>query len=138
MNEQSQLENQQPRIKRISASLALSWILSGLFIFDGAFNLLSRPLVSLIYLLMVLVIFPPFNRFIEKKCSFYFSRGMKILLILVGFIAIGFTIMNKKYETNISAFHISASELCNKYSTNEIMADELYKDKLLEVAGSIT
>jgi ribosomal protein S25 len=86
---------------------------------------------------MVLVIFPPFNKFIEQKWNFHFSRGVKILLIFVGFFAIGSLIIKQRYAKDVPALHISAQDLYNKYGINEILADELYKNKLLEVSGVI-
>ena len=138
MDKESQTKNPQTQSRNISVGLVFSWVFSIIFIIDLVVNLLSKPLLSLTYLFMVLVIFPPFNKFVEKKWNFHFSKGMKILLIFIGLCAIGLVAMKQKYAKNTPTVQVSVQDLSNQYDINEIKADELYKSKLLEVSGAVT
>ncbi len=66
-----------------------------------------------------------------------------ILAILVAIACgsiIGYYLWNKPHEKveDVKAIAITATELCRKYSNNEVEANKLYLNKALEVTGTVT
>ena len=80
-------------IKKITLGGILSWIFGVFFVLTGLGALTSSSFVAgLILLGMGAVLLPPLNKLYKDKMNFELSTGLKIAIIIIGFIAVGMTI----------------------------------------------
>lgn len=74
--------------KKITIGRILSWFFGVIWLIAGFTSLSSSFTVGLVYIFMALVLLPPANNFLMKKFNIQLSRGIKILLIIIGLIII--------------------------------------------------
>jgi len=92
--------------KKITVSLILSWIFWIIFGLTGIVSVFSEPIPGVVMLVMAAILLPPINRLVDKKWKIHLSGGLKIALIVLGFIIYGITIdtsnisSTQKVETN--------------------------------------
>lgn len=86
--------------KKITVSLILSWIFGILFALTGFITVFSEPIPGIVMLIMGAVLLPPVNKFVDEKWKFHLSGGIKIIVIIVGFIIFGSTIDTSKQQSN--------------------------------------
>lgn len=79
-------------IKKISVESSLSWIFGILFALTGIVFVFSAPIPGLVMLIMAGVLLPPVIKFIDQKWKVYLSKGIKIIIIIIGLIVFGATI----------------------------------------------
>jgi len=85
--------------KRISVGLILSWIFGVLFALIGIVSVFSEPIPGLVMLVMAAVLLPPVTKLVDQKWKFHLSGGMKIVVIIIGFIIFGATIDTSNVST---------------------------------------
>ena len=78
--------------KKITVGLILSWIFGILFGLTGIVSVFSEPIPGIVMLVMAAVLLPPVNKLIDKKWKSHLSAGIKVVVIIVGFIIFGSTI----------------------------------------------
>ena len=78
--------------KKITVGLILSWIFGILFALTGIIAVFSEPIPGIVMLIMAAVLLPPVNKLVDKKWKFHLSGGIKIVVIIIGFIIFGSTI----------------------------------------------
>ena len=85
--------------KKISVGLILSWIFGVLFALTGIVSVFSEPIPGLVMLVMAAVLLPPVTKLVDQKWKFHLSKGMKIVVIIIGFIIFGATIDTSNVST---------------------------------------
>jgi hypothetical protein len=85
--------------KKITVGLILSWIFGVLFALTGIVSVFSEPIPGLVMLIMAAVLLPPVVKLVDQKWKFHLSGGMKIIVIIIGFIFFGATIDTSKVST---------------------------------------
>lgn len=85
--------------KKITVGLILSWIFGVLFALTGIVSVFSEPIPGLVMLIMAAVLLPSVTKLIDQKWKFHLSGGMKIIVIIIGFIIFGATIDTSKVST---------------------------------------
>lgn len=78
--------------KKITIGLILSWIFGVLFALTGIVSVFSAPIPGLVMLIMAAVLLPPVTKLVDQKWKFHLSGGIKVVVIIVGFIIFGSTI----------------------------------------------
>jgi uncharacterized protein YqgC (DUF456 family) len=76
--------------KEITAGFVLSWVISIIFILAGIIGIGTEIVSSLLLILAGLVIFPPFDKYVKENYNFYFSSGLKVMLVIVLWILASF------------------------------------------------
>jgi hypothetical protein len=89
--------------KKISVGLILSWIFGVLFALTGIVSIFSEPIPGLVMLIMATVLLPPVTKLVDQKWKFHLSSGMKIVVIIIGFIIFGATIDTSNISTTQQA-----------------------------------
>ena len=84
--------------KKITVGLILSWIFGVLFALTGIISVFSEPISGIVMLIMAAVLLPPVNKLVDKKWKIHLSGGVKIVVIIIGFIIFGSTIDTSKTE----------------------------------------
>jgi len=84
--------------KKITIGLILSWVFGVLFALTGIVSVFSEPIPGLIMLVMAAVLLPPVNKLVDEKWKIHLSGGVKIVVIIVGFIIFGSTIDTSETE----------------------------------------
>ena len=84
--------------KKITVGLILSWIFGVLFALTGIIAVFSELIPGIIMLIMSAVLLPPVNKLVNEKWKFHLSGGMKVVVIIIGFIIFGSTIDTSKTE----------------------------------------
>lgn len=85
--------------KKISVGLILSWIFGVLFALIGIVSVFSEPIPGLVMLIMAAVLLPPVTKLVDQKWKFHLSGGMKVVVIIIGFIIFGATIDTSSVST---------------------------------------
>ena len=85
--------------KKITVGLILSWIFGVLFALTGIVSVFSEPIPGLVMLIMAAVLLPPVTKLVDQKWKFHLSRGMKVVVIIIGFIIFGATIDTSNVST---------------------------------------
>jgi hypothetical protein len=85
--------------KNISVGLILSWVFGVLFALTGIVSVFSEPIPGLVMLVMAAVLLPPVTKLVDQKWKFHLSKGMKIVVIIIGFIIFGATIDTSNVST---------------------------------------
>lgn len=75
--------------KKITIGLILSWTFGILFTLIGITSVFSELIFGIIVLVMAAVLLPPVNKLIDEKWKIHLSGGVKIVVIIVGFIIFG-------------------------------------------------
>lgn len=84
--------------KKITVGLILSWIFGILFALTGIISVFSEPIQGIIMLIMAAVLLPPVNKVVNEKWEFHLSGGMKIVVIIIGFVIFGSTVDTSEIE----------------------------------------
>jgi len=84
--------------KKITVGLILSWIFGVLFVLTGIIFVFSEPIPGIVMLIMGAVLLPPVNKLVDEKWKFHLSGGIKIVVIIIGFIIFGSTIDTSETE----------------------------------------
>ena len=80
------------KVKKITLGGVLSWIFGMIFVLSGFGSFISSSFVAGITLLIMgAVLLPPMNEIFKEKMNFELSRGIKIAIIIIGFIIVGMT-----------------------------------------------
>jgi hypothetical protein len=85
------VEQASPRIKQI-IGLVISWLLAAFFALIGIVAVFSEPIPGLVMLIMAVVVLPPVTKIINQKWNYHLSVGLKVIVIIIGFIIFGSTI----------------------------------------------
>lgn len=87
-------------IKKITAGFILSWIFGVIFLIMGmAIIGTGSPIPGIIIIFCSTMILPPFNKLISEKFHYEISGGIKFLLVIIIFIAMGFAMANDISKT---------------------------------------
>ena len=89
--------------KKITVGLILSWIFGVLFALTGIVSIFSEPIPGLVMLIMAAVLLPPVTKLVDQKWKFHFSMGIKIVVIIIGFIIFVATIDTSNVSTTQKA-----------------------------------
>jgi len=78
--------------KKITVGLIFSWIFGILFALIGITSVFSEQIPGIVMLVMAAVLLPPVNKLVDEKWKFHLSGGIKIVLIIIGFVIFESTI----------------------------------------------
>ena len=106
--------------KKITVGLILSWIFGVLFALTGIVSVFSEPIPGLVMLVMAAVLLPPVTKLVDQKWKFHLSKGMKIAVIIVGFIIFGATVDTSDVSNTQQAETLEEEQITD----NENVADE--------------
>lgn len=84
--------------KKITVGLILSWIFGIFFALTGIIAVFSEPIPGIVMLIMAAVLLPPVIKFVDEKWKIHLSSGVKIVVIIIGFIIFGSTIDTSETE----------------------------------------
>jgi len=86
--------------KKITVGLILSWLFGITFAIGGFSGIVSgEPIPGIVMLVMAAVLLPPVTKLVDQKWKFYLSKGMKIVVIIIGLIIFGATIDTSNVST---------------------------------------
>jgi len=86
--------------KKITVGLILSWMFGVFFVLGGFSGIVSgEPIPGLVMLIMAAVLLPPVTKLVDQKWKFHLSKGMKIVVIIIGFIIFGTTVDTSNVST---------------------------------------
>lgn len=147
--------NSDKKVRKITLGSIIGWVIgigSLILVFT---TIKTNILASILYLILALILIPPFSKKIQTTLNLTLSKGVKVLIILVVMFAIGSitedtnqavnnadknivtdTVENKEVleETVVS---VTATKILSDYEENEVSADSVYKDKYIEITGSV-
>jgi len=87
------MTKEEKEVKKITAGFIFSWIFGVLFLLVGIGTIgTGSPIAGIVIILCSAVIIPYFNKLIAEKLNFKISGGVKFLLAIVIFVAMGFSI----------------------------------------------
>lgn len=87
-------------VKKITVGSIFSWIFGILFLIMGVSIIgTGAPIAGIIIILCSAMIIPYFNRLIAEKLNFQISGGVKFLLVIIIFIAMGFAMASISKDT---------------------------------------
>lgn len=110
--------------KKITVGLILSWIFGILFALTGFISVFSDPIPGIVMLIMGAVLLPPVNKFVDEKWKFHLSGGMKVVVLIIGFIIFGSTIDTSKQQSNQVPAQQEQSISTTKQQKDEIKPTE--------------
>jgi uncharacterized protein YcfL len=82
-------ENNTKEETKITLGLIIGWVLGTLAALAGVGTLFTEPVPGILFILLALVLLPPVNKLLKKKFNFSLSGGVKFVLVIVLFGAIG-------------------------------------------------
>lgn len=96
--------SKEKQVKKITAGFIFSWIFGILFLLMGVGTIeTGSPIAGIVIILCSAMIIPYFNKLIAEKLNFEISGGVKFLLVIVIFVAMGFSMAsttNDIYSNN--------------------------------------
>lgn len=79
-------------VRKVTLGLVLSWILGILFGLNAMVYLFTKQFIPTIAALAIFaVLLPPMNKLIKEKLNIELSRGIKIIVVIIGIFIIMFT-----------------------------------------------
>ena len=93
------MSEQTTQSKKITVGLILGWIFGVLFALTGIVSVFSEPIPGLVMLVMAAVLLPPVTKLVDQKWKFHLSRGLKIVVIIIGLIIFGATVDTSNVST---------------------------------------
>ncbi len=141
--------------KHVTVGLIVSWSLGTLFLVSGIIMLFTSPIGGLALTLAGVILLPLTYDFIAEKLHISLSRGLTIVIVLVLLGVMGAfvpkttppssTATNSQNNTTgqsaptpvVEAIKVTALELSNAYKANEVAADAKYKNKQVEITGTV-
>jgi len=81
-------------VKKITLGSIFSWVFGILFLLAGVGSIPNSPIAGIIIILCSAMIIPYFNHLIAEKWNIKISGGVKFLLTIIIFIAMGFAMAN--------------------------------------------
>lgn len=116
--------SEQTTSKKITVGLILSWIFGILFSLIGIIFIFSEPILGIVMLIMATILLPPVNKLIDKKWKFHLSRGMKAVVIIIGFIILVLTANTSEQQNNQPLVQQEQSMSNTEQKKNEIKPTE--------------
>ena len=95
--------SEQTTSKKITVGLILNWIFGVLFGLTGIVSVFSEPIPGIVMLVMAAILLPPVTKLVDQKWKFHLSRGMKIVVIIIGCVIFGATIDTSNVSTTQQA-----------------------------------
>lgn len=146
--------NQSSEVKKITLGSIISWIIGVGSLLSVFTFLKSSLMVSFLYLIVAIILIPPFSKKVQSKLKIHLSRGVKVLMVLVIFFIIGTMMINssvdpknpvtktttetkKVDEPKEETIPVTATKMLSDYKANEVSADAMYKGKLVEITGLV-
>ena len=157
--------SKEKEVKKITLGGILSWIFGIIFALAGLGLFTSSSFVAGITLLIMgAVLLPPMNKLFKEKMNFELSKGIKIAVIIIGFVVIGMTMNTEESSSNASSTSTSNTQvtqqtpnkqeitvvsksfddfniLCDSSATNlqkRDVFDKNFKDKYVEWTGRVS
>lgn len=81
-------------VKKITVGSIFSWIFGVIFLLAGVGAIATSPIPGIIIIICSAMIIPYFNKLIIDKFNIKISGGVKFLLVIIIFTAVGFTATN--------------------------------------------
>jgi len=120
------MDEQISKKKKITIGLILSWIFGVLFALIGIVSIFSDPLPGFVMLIMAAVLFPPIVKLLNQKLKIRLSRGIKIAVVIIGFIIFGATVDTSSVSNTQKASEKNPAqeETSPKTETKEVKPEE--------------
>lgn len=144
------------KTRKITAGFVFSWIFAVLVGLPGIMSLFEGKILSgILFILVALVLLPPLNVWVEKRFKFALSGGLKVIVVILLLMAVGFSLTSTAKGTPVSTttsagstaapevpaqtppMQVTADALYSAYNQNEVAADAKYKGNVVEVSGII-
>lgn len=122
--------------KKITVGLILCWVFGILFGLIGIISVFSEPIPGIVMLTMAAVLLPPINKLVDEKWKFHLSRGIKIVVIIVGFIIFGATIDTSNTEKKQNNQTQIQQKQKQTISNTEQKKDEIKQTELHKTANN--
>lgn len=108
---------EQPKIKRITVGLILSWICALFFFYMAVLALFSLQILSFIMLILITLFFLPMTKtFLREKLHIELSRTLKVLILIILLVIYGLTLPK---QLSTTAPEKKVSEINKTYSLGE-------------------
>ncbi len=72
-----------PAPKKVTLGLIIGWALGIFLLLPGISLLVEQTIPALMMLISSCILLPPIMEFIQKKCGFHLSSGVKVVLVVV-------------------------------------------------------
>ncbi len=144
--------NSEGKKQHITLGLIVSWSLGTLFLVSGIIMLFTSPIGGLALTLAGVILLPLTYNFLAEKLHLSLSRGVTVVVVLALLGVMGAfvpkttsppsTATNSQNSTSqpapvVEAIKVTALELSNAYKANEVAADAKYKNKQVEITGTV-
>ncbi len=101
-------------VKKITLGGILSWIFGIIFALAGLGAFTSSSFVAgFTMLIMGAVLLPPMNKLFKEKMNFELSKGIKIAVIIIGFIVVGMTMNTDTTSTTSDNSQVATNNQVN-------------------------
>ena len=100
------------KTRKIGIGSVLGWIFGPLFFLMALVTVLSSPIEAAILLVWGAIVFPPITKQLQLKYGLTLSRGLKVLIFLLGFLLTGY--LNSGHTSTVTN-----SSPTNAATTNE-------------------
>lgn len=95
------MSKEKKEVKKIGAGLIFSWIFGILFLLSAIGSIFSGQFFSgIILFIMAGAILPTANKLLKEKQNIELSRGLKIVIIIIGLIILGIISSSSSIDTN--------------------------------------
>lgn len=99
--------SEEKEVRKITVGLILSWIFGVLFLLTGVGTIAGgSPIAGMVIIICSAMIIPYFNKFARATLHFEISGGMKFLLVIVIFVAMGFGTASSVQDTEVDQSQI--------------------------------
>lgn len=104
----------QKEVKKITLGGILSWIFGVIFALAGLGAFTSSSFVAgFTFLIMGAVLLPPMNKLFKEKMNFELSTGIKIAVIIIGFVVVGMTMNTNTTPTKTDNSQVATNNQVN-------------------------
>ena len=108
--------------------LILRWVFGISLVLNGIGSIFSEPISGLIMLVMAAILLPPVSKLVEKRWKFRLSKGVKIAILIVGFIILGVT----DDTSNVSNTQQTETQKEEQITDNKTATDEAITDNQVD------
>ncbi len=116
-------------VKKITASLIFSWIFGILFFLGGLTELKASILNGLLLFVAGLILLPPINKLLKEKMNFELSSWLKIVIIFVLLIIVGFNSATESIIKSSELNNNTVQEQIKQSTTPTIAETPIIKEK---------
>lgn len=129
------MSKKKKEVKKITAGLIFSWIFGVLFLLSGIGTIATAPISGLIVILCSMMIIPYFSNLMSEKLNLEISGGLKVVLVIIIFIAFGFAASDDTNQQTAIRSDQQFEETPNPSTNEEVNQDSVSSEPEFYYAG---